>query len=80
MRVQIFNGQGDTLYDHGFVRRKNGVDAPSKKIKIYFSNAFFESDDDGDITTVNSYDDFDFKEDIQTVNEYRNTDLIRIFR
>jgi len=72
------NGQGDTLYDHGFVRRKNGVDAPSKKIKIYFSNAFFESDDDGDITTVNSYDDFDFKEDIQTVNEYRNTDLIDI--
>ena len=71
-------GQDDTLYNHGFVRRKSGVDAPSKKIRIYFSNAFFESDDDGDITTVNSYDDFDFKRGIQTVNEYRNTDLIDI--
>ena len=71
-------GQDDTLYNHGFVRRKSGVDAPSKKIRIYFSNAFFESDDDGDITTVNSYDDFDFKRGVQTVNEYRNTDLIDI--
>jgi len=71
-------GQGDTLYNHGFVTRKSGVDAPSKKIRIYFANAFFESDDTGDITTVNSYDDLDFKLDVQTVNEYRNTDLIDI--
>jgi len=71
-------GQGDTLYNHGFVTRKSGVDAPSKKIRIYFANAFFESDDTGDITTANSYDDLDFKLDVQTVNEYRNTDLIDI--
>ena len=54
------------------------MDAPSKKIRIYFANAFFESDDTGDITTANSYDDLDFKLDVQTVNEYRNTDLIDI--
>ena len=72
------NGQRGTLYNHGFVTRKSGVDAPSKKIRIYFSNAFFESDDSGDITTVNSYDDFDYKSDIQTINEYRNTDLIDV--
>jgi len=71
-------GQGDTLYNHGFVRRKSGVDAPSKKIRIYFSNAFFESDDTGDITTVNSYDDFDYAKDIQIVSGFRNTDLIDI--
>ena len=72
------NGQRSTLYNHGFVTRKSGVDAPSKKIRIYFSKAFFESSDTGDITTVNSYEDLDYKYDIQSVNEHRNTDLIDI--
>ena len=49
-----------------------------KKIKIYFSNAFFESDDTGDITTANSYGDFDYKNDIQFINDFRNTDLLDI--
>ena len=54
------------------------MDEPSKKLRIYFTNAFFESDDDGDFTTVNSYDDFDYARDIQSVNGFRNTDLIDI--
>ena len=72
------SGQRQTLYNHGFITRKNGVDAPSKKIRIYFVNAFFESDDTGDLTTANSYNDLDFKRDVQTINEYRNTDLLDI--
>ena len=71
-------GQKSTLFNHGFITRKDGVDAPSKKLRIYFSNAFFESDDTGDITTANSYNDLDYKRDVQTINEYRNTDLIDI--
>ena len=49
-------GQKSTLFNHGFITRKDGVDAPSKKLRIYFANGFFESDDTGDITTANSYD------------------------
>ena len=71
-------GQKSTLFNHGFITRKDGVDAPSKKLRVYFANGFFESDDTGDITTVNSYNDLDYKRDVQTINEYRNTDLIDI--
>ena len=71
------SGQSSTLFNHGFITRKSNVDAPTKKIKIYFTNGFFESDDTGDITTANSYDDLDYKNDVQTINGIRNTDLIR---
>ena len=72
------SGQSSTLFDHGFITRKSNIDAPSKKIRIYFTNAYFESDDTGDITTVNSYNDLDYKNDIQLINDFRNTDLIDI--
>ena len=58
----------DTLYNHGFVRRKSGVDEPSKKLRIYFTNAFLNLMMRG-FTTVNSYDDFDYARDIQSVND-----------
>ena len=72
------SGQSSTLFNHGFITRKSNVNAPTKKIKIYFTNGFFESDDTGDITTVNSYGDLDYKNDVQLVNGIRNTDLIDI--
>ena len=72
------NGQTSTLFNHGFITRKSGVNSPTKKIKIYFTNGFFESDDTGDITTVNSYGDLDYKNDVQLINGRRNTDLLDI--
>ena len=72
------SGQSSTLFNHGFITRKSNVDAPSKKIRIYFENGFFESDDTGDITTANSYGDLDYKNDVQEVNGLRNTDLLDI--
>ena len=72
------SGQTSTLFNHGFITRKSNVDEPTKKIRIYFTNGFFESDDTGDITTVNSYGDLDYKNDIQSINGNRNTDLLDI--
>ncbi len=72
------NGQTSTLFNYGFITKKNNVNVPTKKIKIYFTNGFFESNDTGDITTVNSYGDLDYKNDIQFVNDFRNTDILDI--
>ena len=72
------NGQEATFYDYGSVRRKAEFQEPSKKLKIYFSNGYYQSNDDGDITTVNSYNTFDYSKEIQTVNGIRNTDIIDI--
>jgi len=71
-------GQEDTFYSHGRVKRKNDSSAPSKQIKVYFSSASYSSTDDGDITTVNSYGQFDYGDEIKSVDIYRNSDIIDI--
>ena len=45
---------------------------PAKQLKIYFSSASFDSTDDGDIVTVNSYSHFDYTNEINYVDIYRN--------
>ena len=72
------SGQENTFYDYGRLKRKSNSLAPSKQIKVYFSNAYFDSTDDGDITTVESYKQFDYKNDIKVVNGNRTTDIIDI--
>mgnify|MGYP001356506343 CR=1 FL=1 len=72
------SGQESTFYNYGSITRKNEFDPPAKKIKVYFESAFYESTDTGDITTVDSYNTFNYKDDIQSVNGVRNTDMIDI--
>ena len=71
-------GQKSTIYDFGFIQRISDKTAPTKKLKVYFTNGYFESTDEGDITIKNSYNDFDYSKDVQSINEIRNTDLIDI--
>jgi hypothetical protein len=71
-------GQKGSFYDYGFITRKLNADEPNRKIIIYFSNGFYDSSDDGDITTVNSYNTFDYRLDIKSVNNTRNSDIIDI--
>ena len=71
-------GQKSTFYNHGFITRDKDSNQPSKRLKIYFTSAYFESSDDGDVTVKNSYDSFDYKSDIRSINGIRNTDLIDI--
>ena len=52
--------------------------APQRKLVVYFSNGYYESTDNGDITTVNSYSSFDYATEIQSVNFIRNSDMIDI--
>ena len=51
---------------------------PTKRIKVYFSNGYFDASDEGDITTKNSYNNLDYLDDIKTINGLRNTDIIDI--
>ena len=71
-------GQEKTIYDTGTIKRKSEAETPKKKLKVYFSNGFFESTDDGDITTVNSYDTFNYATQIKDVDGIRNSDIIDI--
>ena len=69
-------GQEETLYSYGSIRRKAKSTAPSKQLKIYFTSAYFDSTDNGDIVTVESYKNFDYSTEIKTVDNYRGTDII----
>jgi len=70
------SGQRGTIYNHGFITRKSDSDAPKNKIKIYYKAASFDATDDGDIVTVESYNDFDYSTEVKAINGVLNTDLI----
>ena len=72
------NGQESSIYGQGFLIRNPEAKPPSRQLKVYFSNAYFEDNDDGDLITKNSYNSFDYDLEVQTVNGERNTDLIDI--
>jgi len=72
------NGQNSNFYNYGFVRRKSNISEPTRRLKVYFSNGFYESTDNGDLTTADSYAVFDYTKEIQRVNGVRNTDIIDI--
>ncbi len=72
-------GQRGSFYDYGSINRKDDFEAPTKQLKIYFSNGYYDSSDDGDITTVDSYtESFDYTTDIKFINGERLTDIIDI--
>jgi hypothetical protein len=72
------NGQRNTFYDYGKIIKKDGFSNPQRKIKVYFDHAFYDPQDDGDITTVNSYQLFDYKDDITYYEGFRMSDIIDI--
>ena len=69
-------GQRPTFYGYSSIIRKPGVDAPSRKLKVYYARGTYDSSDTGDITTVNSYNAFNFSKEITRINGNRVTDLV----
>jgi hypothetical protein len=74
----FLSGQKGTFYDYGAITRKSNAEEPSKKILVYFSNGFYDSSDDGDITTINSYNTFNYGYELQVVNSSNVSDIIDI--
>ena len=71
-------GQKETFYDLGSIKRNDEAVAPSKKIKVYFTSAYYKESDDGDITIANSYAGFNYDTEIRSINEIRNTDILDV--
>ncbi len=71
------NGQRNTIYDYSKIIRKSSAKEPTRKLKIVYESASFSASDNGNLTTVNSYNQFDYC-DIQSINNIRNTDIIDI--
>jgi len=71
------NGQRNTIYDYSRVTRKSNIKEPTRKLKIVYESASFSTSDTGNITTADSYNQFDYC-DIQSVNGIRNTDILDI--
>lgn len=71
-------GQKETFYDYGSIIRKPESKEPSKKIKIYFSSAYYDSSDNGDITIKDSYNSFDYAKEIKSIKSNRVTDIVDI--
>ena len=72
------SGQEKTFYNYGTIKRKTDANSPSKRLKIYYSVGYHDSTDDGDITTVNSYQTFNYGSEIPSIDGIRNTDIIDI--
>ena len=71
-------GQKSSFYDYGFISRLSNAKPPKKQLKIYFKNGFYDSTDDGDITTRNSYNTWNYTNEIPMVNGEYVTDTIDI--
>ena len=71
-------GQEKTFYDYGRLTRNPDSDAPSKRIKVYFMSAYYASTDTGDLTTINSYDDFDYATEIKSIDQTFTGDILDI--
>jgi Domain of unknown function (DUF4815) len=50
----------ETIYDYSRIIRKPSAKEPVKQIKIIFEDASFSTSDTGDVTTANSYNQFDY--------------------
>jgi len=71
-------GQTDTIYNYVRVIRKANTKEPSKKLKIIFESAGFASSDLGDITTADSYNQFDYCTVAFAKPNVNNTDILDI--
>jgi hypothetical protein len=70
------NGQRESIYDYSRIVRKPGFSEPSRQLRVYYSKAFYDSSDTGDITIVNSYNSFEYGSEINAIDGVRNTDMI----
>lgn len=70
--------QKSTIYDYSKIIKQNKAKTLSRKLKIVYESASFLPSDTGDITTVNSYEQFDYCEIDAVDNDIRSTDIIDI--
>ncbi len=70
--------QKNTIYDYSKIVRNPLTKEPAKQIKIIFESASFSSSDLGDLTTVNSYNNFDYCDIAPVEGKVANSDILDI--
>jgi len=70
------SGQTEEIADFSSLRRKSGVTAPSKRLKIVYNHYYIDPNDDGDFVTVNSYDADRYATELPQIGIYRGSDII----
>ena len=71
-------GNNSTFYGYSSIVRNNSISEPTKKIKVYFSNSYYDSADTGDLTTINSYSTFDYGKELSSTNSKNHSDILDI--
>ena len=71
-------GQRNTFYDYSKLVLNEDFLTPTRKIAVYFASASYDSADTGDITTVNSYENFNYATEIPSVGGFRCSELIDV--
>lgn len=70
--------QKETIYDYSKINRLKDTKEPTRKLKIVFESSSFLSSDTGDLTTVNSYEQFNYCDIKNVYDTLRNSDIIDI--
>jgi hypothetical protein len=68
-RYVVDPGYSETVYNYSKIIRKSDTQESNKKIRIIFESAEISDSDRGDILTVNSYQQFDYKNLPSVVNK-----------
>ena len=71
-------GQRNTFYDYSKLVLNEDFLAPTRKVVVYFESASYDSADTGDITTVNSYENFDYATEIPSVEGFSCAEIIDV--
>jgi len=77
-RYTLDSGQRDTICDYSRIIRKENSKSPKNQIKVIFESGEFSSSENGDITTANSYSQFDYCDLLSVKNDVRTSDIIDI--
>lgn len=77
-KFTLDKGQKEQYYDYSKIIRKNGEESPSKRLLVVFDYYDVQTNDSGDIFTVNSYTKNRFSDDIPLIgtNNIRATDTL----
>ncbi len=76
-KFDLADGFEDTIYDYARLVRNKDAKEPKRKLKIIYEFCTYDAADTGDITTVDSYSNFDYK-DIPETGDLRHSDIIDI--
>jgi len=77
-RYSLESGQRDTICDYSRLIRKDDSKEPKRKLKVIFENGTYLPTDNGDITTISSYNQFNYCDLPQVSGNLKVSDIIDI--